>query len=328
VRFLRLAARSALLAATVAALATATLHAGTPVERHGRLQVSGNRIVGAHGEAVSLAGVSYGWSNWDWSRFYNPGTVETLARDWNAGIVRAALGIQPSGYLSTPEENEARVRAVIEAAIASGIYVIIDWHDHHAHEHTDLAVAFFERMARDYGESPNVIYEIYNEPLKNTPWGETIKPYAVRVIAAIRAIDPDNLIIVGTENWSQYVDDAAADPIADPNVAYALHFYAGTHKAELRERAVKALNSGAALFVSEWGVCNSDGNGPIDRESVAEWMDFIREWKLSHCVWSLGDKRETASILKPGAPSDGGWTDDQLTESGLLARESVRGWSK
>lgn len=327
-RLLRFATRSAHLAAAAVALAAVALHAGTPVEQHGRLQVSGNKIVGAHGEPVSLAGVSYGWSNWEWSRFYNAGTVETLTRDWNAGIVRAALGVHPTGYLSKPGENEALVRAVVEAAIASGAYVIIDWHDHHAHEHTDLAVAFFERMARDYGKSPNVIYEIYNEPLRDAAWGETIKPYAERVIAAIRAVDPDNLIVVGTQNWSQYVDQAAADPIADPNVAYAIHFYAGTHKAELRERAVKALDSGAALFVSEWGVCNADGNGPIDRDSVAEWMEFLREWKLSHCVWSLGDKRETASLLKHGAPVDGGWTDDQLTETGLLAREIIRGWGK
>jgi endoglucanase len=300
----------------------------TPVERHGRLEVSGNRIVGSDGDPVSLAGVSMGWSNWEWARFYNTDAVTTLAGDWRAGIVRAALGVHPTGYLTKPEENEARVVAVVDAAIASGIYVIIDWHDHHAHEHPELAVAFFERMARTYGDRPNVIYEIYNEPLRNVSWPDAVKPYSERVIAAIRAIDPDNLILVGSPSWSQDVDAAAADPIRDPNVAYALHFYAGTHKQSLRDKATTALDRGFALFVSEWGVCDSNGDGPIDRESIDEWLAFMREHKISHCAWSLGDKRETASMLEPGAPSNGGWTSEHLTDSGELVRDIVRGWNK
>lgn len=300
----------------------------TPVEKHGRLQAAGNRIVGAHGEPVSLAGVSFGWSQWEAARFYNAGAVKTLAGDWQAAIVRAALGIHRTGFLSQPAENEARVVAVIDAAIANGIYVIIDWHDHHAHKHPELAVAFFERMARAYGDRPNVIYEIYNEPLRNVSWSDEVKPYAERVIAAIRAIDPDNLILVGSPAWSQDVDVATADPVSDPNVAYTLHFYAGTHKQWLRDKALVALNRGFALFVSEWGVCNADGDGPIDRASTDEWLAFMREHKLSHCAWSLNDKRETCAMLQPKAPADGGWTDKHLTDSGKLVREIIRGWDR
>jgi endoglucanase len=309
-------------------LGAACATAETPVEKHGRLQVSGNNIVGAHGEPVSLAGVSFGWSQWDAARFYNAGAVKTLADDWRAGIVRAALGIHRTGYLSAPAENEARVVAVIDAAIANGIYVIIDWHDHHAHQHPELAVAFFERMARAYGDKPNVIYELFNEPLRDVSWSRAVKPYAERVIAAIRAIDPDNLILVGSPSWSQDVDVAAKDPIRDPNVAYSIHFYAGTHKKSLRDKALVALNAGAALFVSEWGVCNADGDGPIARESVDEWLAFMREHKLSHCAWSVGDKRETCTMLLPKAPSDGNWSDEHLSESGAIVRGIVRGWDK
>jgi endoglucanase len=302
--------------------------APTPVEKHGRLQTAGNRIVGAHGQPVSLAGVSFGWSQWDAARFYNRGAVKTLVDDWRANIVRAALGIHQTGFLSKPEENEARVVAAIDAAIANGIYVIIDWHDHHAHEHPELAIAFFERMARAYGDKPNVIYEIFNEPLRNVSWSDDVKPYSERVIAAIRAIDPDNLILVGSPSWSQDVDVATADPVSDPNVAYTLHFYAGTHKQWLRDKALVALNRGYALFVSEWGVCNADGDGPIDRASTDEWLAFMREHKLSHCAWSLGDKRETCAMLHPKAPSDGGWSEKQITESGTLVRGIVRGWER
>jgi len=298
-----------------------------PVTAHGLLHVAGNKIVGADGRPVSLAGVSFGWSQWEAARFYNADTVNWLKQDWHAGIVRAALGVDPTGYLRHPERNVARVTRVIDAAIAADLYVLIDWHDHHANEHTDLAVAFFTDMARQYGQRPNVIYEIFNEPIKGLTWSRDVKPYAEKVVAAIRAVDPDNLIIVGTPNWSQDVDIAAADPVKDPNLAYAIHFYAGTHKQWLRDKAVKALNLGAALFVTEWGTCTADGAGKVDVESTQAWMDFMREWQLSHCNWGIYDKAETASIVRRSASSRGGWADADLTPSGRFARELVRNWA-
>ncbi|RXK55313.1 glycoside hydrolase family 5 protein [Oleiharenicola lentus] len=297
------------------------------VRQHGRLQVQGNRIVGTHGRPVSLAGNSFFWSQW-MGRFYQAETVAWLKKDWGATIVRAALGVhQEDGYLQHPKENKQRVLKVVDAAVAHDLYVIIDWHDHHAEDHAAQAADFFADMARRYGHLPNVIYEIYNEPLR-VSWPDTVKPYAEKVIAAIRQHDPDNLIVVGTPFWAQRVDLAAADPIKDPNVAYALHFYAGTHKADLRARAEQALSLGAALFVTEWGTCNADGNGPIDQASVREWMDFMRKHELSHCNWSVSDKRETASIVKPGAASKGGWSDSDLTPSGLFVRDLIRNWGK
>ncbi|AOS43233.1 Endoglucanase Z precursor [Lacunisphaera limnophila] len=336
--------RSFLLAPLTAALLLAGCTSATPpppptpaapaaagvVSTHGRLQVAGNRIVGAHGRPVSLAGVSFGWSQWEAARFYNAGTVNWLKQDWNASIVRAALGLhqEPGSYLQAPAANRARVIAVADAAIAADLYVLIDWHDHHAHERTDLAVAFFTDMARRYGHQPHVIYEIYNEPLNTASWSRDVKPYAEKVIAAIRTIDPDNLIVVGTPAWAQDVDVAAADPIKDPNVAYTLHFYAGTHKAGLRAKARKALDLGAALFVTEWGTCNADGAGPVDEASVREWFDFMRENQLSHCNWGIYDKRETAAIIHPGATAQGGWKDADLTPSGRYARDLIRAWGK
>lgn len=300
-----------------------------PVSTHGRLQAAGNRIVGADGRPVSLAGVSFGWSQWEAARFYNADTVNWLKQDWHASIVRAALGLhqEPGSYLQDPKGNRARVMAVVDAAIATGLYVLIDWHDHHAEQHAAQAVAFFTDMAQRYGHQPNVIYEIYNEPLRNASWAHDVKPYAEKVIAAIRAVDPDNLIVVGTPNYSQHVDEAAADPIKDPNVAYVLHFYAGTHKADLRGRAEKALALGAPLFVTEWGTCDASGDGAVDETSVREWLAFMRTHQLSHCNWAVSDKRETAAIVHPRASSKGHWKDTDLTPSGKLARDIVRRWS-
>ena len=187
-------------------------NAQTPVQKHGNLRISGKHILDKNGAVTSLAGPSFFWSNTGWGqdRFYTRGAVETFARDWKAGIVRVAVGAQNDGsILKDRRGNLARAQTVIEAAIDNGLYVIVDWHSHQAERDLGEAQAFFTHIAKRYGHTPNIIYEIYNEPLDTTDWNRVVKPYAERMIKTIRAIDPDNLIIVGTQTWSQDVDKAA-----------------------------------------------------------------------------------------------------------------------
>ena len=297
----------------------------TVVDVHGLLQVNGNSIVDKNGDAVSFAGNSFFWSNDNWGgeRYYEPEVVSWLKKDWNTTIVRAAMGVEdPGGYLDNRTANKNRVKTIVDAAIDEGLYVIIDWHSHHAEDNTNEAVLFFQEMAELYGEHDNVIYELYNEPL-DISWTNIIKPYAVSVIAAIRAIDPDNLIIVGTPEWSQRVDLAAADPITGfSNIAYTLHFYTIYHQQWLRDRANAALEDGIALFVTEWG---SIGYSLVDPEAN-KWMTWCFDNKISHCNWAVNDKEEEWSILVPGASTSGGWGNDDLTDAGKLAKNIIMNW--
>lgn len=302
----------------------------TPVAEHGQLRVDGRHIVDAKGEITSLAGPSFFWSNTGWGqeRFYTAGAVETFATDWNAGIVRAAMGAERSGsYLFDKANNAYRVATVVDAAIENGLYVIVDWHSHQAEQDIEEAKRFFTTVAETYGDTPNLIYEIYNEPLDTTDWSTTVKPYAEELIKTIRAVDPDNLIIVGTTSWAQDVDTAADDPIEGAsNIVYALHFYAASHKAELRNRAQYAMDKGLPLLISEWGSVTYSGDGFMDTASTLEWMEFARENNLTHLNWAVSDKNETASMFKTSAASDGGWTTEDLTPSGRLVREIIRHW--
>lgn len=302
----------------------------TPVETHGSLSVVGPHIRDQHGDITSLAGPSFFWSNTGWGqeRFYTKGAVETFAKDWNAGIIRVAMGTQGNGsYLEDEAGNIERVVTVVNAAIDNGLYVIIDWHSHHAERNIEEAKLFFAAIAEAYGHTPNVIYEIYNEPLDTTDWSTVVKPYAEELIQTIRAIDPDNLIIVGTQSWDQDVDTAADDPITgQSNVLYALHFYAASHKEGLRKKAEYAIDKGLPLILSEWGSVTYSGDGKFDKKSTRAWMKFAKKHHLSHLNWSVSDKDETASMFQPSASSDGGWTDKDLTQSGKLVREIIRDW--
>ena len=299
--------------------------AETAVASHGLLKVSGNRIVDKNDESVSFAGNSFFWSNngWGGERFYNSNVVSWLKHDWGTTIVRAALGVEGWGnYIDYPEDNKARIIRVVDAAIVEGLYVIIDWHTDHAENWPSQAVTFFQEMATTYGTNDNIIYEIYNEPL-DISWPDVVKPYAESVIAAIRAIDPDNLIIVGTPEWSQRVDLPADNPITGyTNIAYTLHFYTGGHRQWLRDRATLALQKGIALFVTEWG---SVGYTQTDPEADL-WMQWCKENGISHCSWAVNTKEEAWSVLVTDASTNGNWPESSLTDWGIMARKIIKNW--
>jgi len=290
------------------------------------------------GEITSIAGPSLFWSNngWGGEKYYNANVVSWVKQDWNAKLIRASMGVEDNGgYIQYPAANKAKVISVVDAAIANNMYVIIDWHSHNAHNYKTEAIAFFQEMATKYGANDNVIYEIYNEPLNQYTgkatsalvWSDIIKPYAVDVIAAIRAIDPDNLIIVGTPTWSQDVDVAANSPITGyDNIAYTLHFYAATHKLYLRNKATTAMNKGIALFVTEWGSVEASGDGDVDTVETAAWLDFLKTNNISHANWALNDKAEGASALTLGSSANGNWTDANLTTSGALVKQAIKNW--
>ncbi len=303
-----------------------------PVDEHGQLSIKGAQLVNSNKQSISLSGPSFFWSNTGWGgeKFYHAKAVSYFKNDWHANIIRVAIGVEPQGgYIESPEKNFNRASKLIDAAIDQGLYVIVDWHSHHAEDYPKQAKAFFTRIARQYGEQPNLIYEIYNEPLKKTDWENTVKPYAIEVIKTIRAIDPDNIIVVGTQSWAQDVDIAAQKPITGfDNIAYALHFYAGTHKSKLRKKAETAIQMGLPLMVTEWGSVNADGDGGVDYQSVDEWLTFMRKHQLSHLVWAVNKKNESASFFKKGTAPKASWSDNDLTESGLLAKKVIREWNK
>lgn len=294
----------------------------TAVDYYGPLKVLGNRIVGFDDKPVQLRGMSFFWSQWI-GKYYTNSCVKWLKDDWHCNIVRAAMAVEEGGYLTNPEIEKQKIITVVDAAIEHGIYVIIDWHDHHAGDHLEKAKNFFAEMARKYGDKPNVIYELFNEPLQ-VSWAGVLKPYHQEIIDSIRRYDPDNLIICGTPTWSQDVDVAAFDPLKGSNIAYTLHFYAGTHKQSLRDKAKIALDKGVALMVTEYGTTEATGNGNLNLPETDLWYKFLDDNKISSCNWSIADKAETSSALPLNASSSGGWPWYLLTASGQYVRNEMR----
>ena len=292
-----------------------------PVKTHGQLKVKGTQLTNEKGNPVVLRGMSYGWHNW-WPRFYNPQTVKWLHNDWGCTVVRAALGVEPNGgYIQRPDWSKQKIKAVADGAITEGIYVIIDWHSHNIN--LTEAKAFFTEMATLYGNQPNVIYEIINEPDYES-W-QQVKEYSVELVKTIRAIDPDNIILIGSPHWDQDIHVVADDPLTGfTNIMYTVHFYAATHKQSLRNRCDYALRKGIPIFISECAGMESSGNGPVDTTEWNNWLQWMEKNRLSWLVWSVSDKNETCSVLLPAAGSEGGWTTNDLKAWGRLIRSELR----
>lgn len=312
-----------------------------PVPLNGQLSVKDTCIVNEAGEIVQLKGMSLYGINYT-GKFFSKDTCQTLAEDWGCDVIRLAMytiGSTSKAYIDEPDKYFQLMCDYIDLCVDQGVYCIVDWHilfDGDPMQYKEESIDFFSRISAIYADCPNVIYEICNEPngksladeSVDVGWDNCIRPYAVEVIEAIRANDPDNIIIVGTPNWSQFADDAAKDPIDDENVMYTIHFYAGSHGEDVRSRMQSALDSGLALFCTEWGTTFDNGGGTVDTESSDEWLEWLDSNHISWCNWSIGGSAsESSNALRMGSDSftpeekyGGHWPDEFLTTSGYYVK--------
>lgn len=294
----------------------------------GRLQVSGTKLTDESGNIIQLRGVSTHGISW-FPDYVNYDAFATLRNDWGANVVRIAMYPEEyNGYLSGGDK--AALKQIIDNGVnyatELGMYVIIDWHvlNYAPSRHTQEACDFFAEMASKYSGHDNVIYEICNEPV-GADWNSDIKPYAETVIGTIRQFDNHALILVGTNTWSQDVDSVVGNTLDDGNVMYVAHFYAGTHKENIRNKISTALNAGVPVFNSECSICDASGNGGIDYASANEWLDFMNSNQLSFIAWSLSNKAETSALISSGCSAKSGWSDGDLSETGRWFKSAISG---
>ena len=295
------------------------------VSYNGWLSVDGANIINAHKENIQLVGISSSGIQW-FGDLYSKEGIAKLKEEFGINVFRIAMYTDPKsdGYI---KNNALREKAyeLIDVCIELDIYVIMDWHilnDNNPQTYKDEAVAFFGEVSEKYADEPNVIYEICNEPNGEVSWSEDIKPYAEEVIAKIREHSPKSLVIVGTGRWSTELTDASHDALSDENVAYALHFYAGSHNKTLRDKIDNFREKGLAVFVSECGATDATGDGDLYEDAFLRWTDYMNEKQISWVYWSYSNKGEGTAMLKKGESpnySEENFNfDDYLSPSGLL----------
>ena len=297
----------------------------TPFGIHGKLHVEGASLMNEKGQICQLKGISTHNISL-YPEYITQSCITELTDHFGLSVFRLAMysaeADDVKGYADSDDAHRKELEELILSAVdicaGLGIYVLVDWHillDYDPNMHTDAALAFFNNICPKLKEYDNVIYEICNEPNMETTW-EQITTYANTVIPAIRALDPDKVILVGTPVWSQRVDEAAKAPLSYPNLAYTLHFYSDTHRNELRQIMSNAIEAGLPVFVSEFGICDASGNGPINDEQTDIWLDLLNRYHVSYILWNLSNKNETSAILAPSCDKIKGFEDNDLSECG------------
>ena len=300
----------------------------TPYGKHGALHVDGLQIKDTNNQPFTLRGASTHGMHWgDGETFLNKTAFQNLRDEWGVNMVRLVSYVTQGGYTDGSKDKlDKHIREGVSDLTDLGMYAIIDWHVHaeNPNDKKSEAIQFFDTYSKMYKDQSNIIYEICNEPT-GTPWNQ-IRPYAVDVINTIRANDPDAIIVVGTNNWSQDVDEVATNggKIDDPNVMYTIHFYSGTHGESFREKVRTALKAGTPVFCTEFGVCDASGNGGFDLEEADRWIDFFEENGISYCCWSLSKKNESASMLSPECNKVNGFTNADLGATGAWLINTYR----
>ena len=288
-------------------------------------------MVDQNGVPTQLRGASTHGMHW-FPQYVNQNAFQTLRDDWGINMVRLVCYPRDGGsvgYLtggdSTKQQLDTLIQNGVDYATKLGMYALVDWHVHayNPNEYLKEAKIFFTKYATMYKDHDNVLYEICNEPT-GTNWysgnGKDLYTYCSEVIKTIRAIDPDAIIICGTNTWSQDVDQVAAKPmkaLGYENIMYTFHFYSATHKENLMEKVRLATKDGTPIFVTEFGICSADGNGSYDPESADRWIALLDELNISFACWSYSNCNEKSAYFKSSCSNAGGdWTADDLTTTG------------
>jgi endoglucanase len=316
-----------------APLVVTTSGGGTPVAINGPLHVCGTHLCNQYGHPIQLRGMStHGLQWYGWGNCVTPASLDALASDWQADLLRISLYVQEGGYESDPVGFTNQVHTIINEVSARGLYALVDWHmldPGDPYFNLARAKTYFTAIAQAHAGKPNILYEIANEP-NGVPWS-TIKSYAEELIPVIRQHDPDAVIIVGTPGWSSLGvsgDGSAAEIVANPvnaaNVMYTFHFYAASHLQPYRDELAFAADR-IPVFVTEWGTQLFTGDGANDFDSAQAYLDLMAAKKISWASWNYSDDERSGAAFVPGTcpggPFVGGPT---LKEAGAWVRERIR----
>lgn len=318
------------LSAPSAPLSVSTGVGGTPVEINGQLHVCGTKLCNQFNLPIQLRGMSTHGLQW-YSQCVSGASLDALAQDWQADVLRISLYVQEGGYESDPVGFTNRVHEIIDQVTARGLYALVDWHmldPGDPHFNLERAKTYFTAIAQRHGQQPNVLYEIANEP-NGVDWAR-IKSYAEQLIPVIRAIDPDAPVLIGTRGWSSLgVSDGAnaneivANPVSARNVMYTFHFYAASHGATYRNELARAADL-LPIFVTEFGTQQATGDGANDFESAQAYLDLMRAKQISWVNWNFSDDFRSGAAFKPGTCPGGPFAGiSRLKPAGVWVRERL-----
>ncbi|TWD82267.1 endoglucanase [Kribbella amoyensis] len=305
--------------------------ATTPVGINGQLHVCGTKLCNQYGKPIQLRGMSTHGLQW-YSQCVKTASLDALANDWKADILRISLYVQEGGYETDPRRFTDLVHGYIEEATKRGLYALVDWHQldpGDPNANLSKAKTFFTEIAERHKDKTNIIYDIANEP-NNVSWAG-IKSYAEQMVPVIRAKDPDGVVFVGTHGWASLgisdgrtENDVISNPVNATNLMYTFHFYAASHQDEYFAALSRAADR-IPLFVTEFGTQTYTGDGGNDFAYSQKYLDLLAAKKIGWTNWNFSDDFRSGAVFKPGTCAGNTFTGTSvLKPAGVWVRDRIR----
>ncbi len=306
----------------------------TPVSINGQLQVCGTQLCNQYNKPIQLRGMSTHGIQWyGWGNCLTESSLDALAYDWDADVLRISLYVQEGGYETDPVGFTNQVSRLINEATERGMYALVDWHQLNPGDpnaNLDNAKRFFTDIATLHKNKNNIIYDVCNEPNGTGVNWNRIKNYADQIIPVIQGIDNDAVVLVGTHGWSTFgvsgegsLQDVIDNPLQFDNVMYTFHFYAKSHREAYLNMLDQASNR-LPVFVTEFGSQEYTGDGPNDFVMTQQFIDLMRQKKISWTSWNYSDDFRSGAVWQTGTCSGGPWTTNRLKEAGSWIRDKIK----
>lgn len=266
-----------------------------------RLKVSGNTLAAPDGTPVSLRGLSL--CSLEWHDPLSLIAQATHPRDgWRPNVLR--LPVQTREWARVGAKNYLRdyLDPAVKACEAAGVYCIIDWHAIDRWDDPDVIKdlrEFWRVVAPRYAAKPFILYEFFNEPTEpkaRTPenwnaWRSAAQP----LVAEIRALAPDTVILVGNPHWDQMPSFALDAPFSDDNLMYVVHVYP-QFKPGSWDALFGAASEKLPIFMTEFGWTSQEKNKEVITYGTAEvFAKPLRAYldarpHISWTAWSFDPK--------------------------------------
>lgn len=322
----------------------------------GKPRKSGKYLVGNDGKQLELRG----FGTHALLQFQNLHTKASFQSLMNYGVncIRLTAYIEDYyfsdsdneiayGYVSKPDETKAEMDKIIGYCVELGLYVLIDWHvlgngttgpngtQKPANGEESLAVdyakEFFEYFSEKYADTPNVMYELANEPYQST--NEEIVAFVEEIAPIIRKYVADPVMICNTgmsQDVAGLYTEFSNAGITD--VFISAHTY-GSDKSSNYEQLWK---NNYPLFMTEWGaefVSGGQDNVSDDVETIAKnLLKWHHESGVPGLIWKFTDQNQSTAILKnTGNINENkyadGFSDNDLSELGSVYLSEYKKYS-
>lgn len=183
------------------------------------------------------------------------------------------------------------VKPAVDLCVSNGWIAILDNHlveDANTTQANTRTTDFINNIGNAFKTYTNIIYEIFNEPIApngNLAAWQTFKTTLTTWIDALRVIDPDAPIIVGSGRYSKETRFAAQDPIARDNLLYTYHYYP-TNVAAGAAEALSDAQDTVAIAITETGF-DPDDPGDTLHYGTASGFGANLSALLDECPYAI-----------------------------------------